>query len=70
MIIILISITMNCITKSKTTISMFQIAIGVMSAFAVIWAAMKTWSWSRRSGKLAIDPYTLGILLVNNFLWY
>ena len=49
-------------------ISIFQIAIGVMSAFAVIWAAMKTWSWSRRSGKLAVDPYTLGILLVNKWI--
>ena len=39
-----------------------------MSAFAVIWAAMKTWSWSRRSGKLAVDPYTLGILLVNKLI--
>ena len=26
---------------------------------------METWSWSRRSGKLAIDPFTLGKLLLN-----
>ena len=40
-----------------------QIAVGVLSAFAVLWAAMQTWSWSRRSGKLAIDPWTLAQLV-------
>jgi len=30
-----------------------------MSVFAVLWAAMQTWSWSRRSGKMAVDPVTL-----------
>ncbi len=38
---------------------MFQISLGVMSVFAVLWAAMETWSWSRRSGSVAIDPTTL-----------
>ena len=41
-----------------------EIAVGVLSAFAVIWAAMETWSWSRRSGKLAVDPWTLAHLVV------
>ena len=42
-----------------------QISIGVLSAFAVLWSAMETWSWSRRSGKIAIDPFTLAKLLLN-----
>ncbi len=36
-----------------------EISVGVMSVFAVLWAAMETWSWSRRSGRIAIDPATL-----------
>jgi hypothetical protein len=24
--------------------------MGVLSAFAVLWSAMETWSWNRRSG--------------------
>ena len=41
-----------------------EIAVGVMSVFGVLWAAIETWSWSRRSGKLAIDPLTLLKLVV------
>ncbi len=36
-----------------------EISVGVMSVFAVLWAAAQTWSWSRRSGRMAIDPSTL-----------
>ena len=43
----------------------FQIAMGVLSAFALLWSAMETWSWSRRSGKSGIDPYTLSKLIMN-----
>ncbi len=39
--------------------SFMKISVGVMSVFAVLWAAMETWSWSRRSGKVSIDPITL-----------
>jgi meckelin len=39
--------------------------MGVLSAFAVLWSAMETWSWSRRSGKSGIDPLTLAKLVVN-----
>ena len=39
--------------------------MGVLSVFAVLWSALETWSWSRRSGKLAVDPMTLGKLIAN-----
>ena len=39
--------------------------MGVLSAFAVLWSAMETWSWNRRSGKSGIDPLTLAKLLAN-----
>ena len=39
--------------------------MGVLSAFALLWSAMETWSWSRRSGKSGIDPYTLSKLIMN-----
>ena len=42
-----------------------EIAMGVLSAFAVLWSAMETWSWNRRSGKSGIDPLTLAKLLAN-----
>ena len=37
--------------------------MGVMSVFAVLWAAMETWSWSKRSGKASVDPVTLAKLV-------
>ena len=39
--------------------------MGVLSAFALLWSAMETWSWSRRSGKSGIDPSTIAKLLMN-----
>ena len=39
--------------------------MGVLSAFALLWSAMETWSWSRRSGKSGIDPLTLAKLIMN-----
>ena len=39
--------------------------MGVLSAFAVLWSAMETWSWSRRSGKSRIDIFTLAKLVAN-----
>lgn len=42
-----------------------EIAMGVLSAFAVLWSAVETWSWNRRSGKSGIDPLTLAKLLAN-----
>ena len=36
-----------------------EIAMGVLSVFAVLWSAKGTWAWSRRSGKMAADPMTL-----------
>ncbi|XP_059083812.1 meckelin-like [Tigriopus californicus] len=36
-----------------------EISAGVMSVFAVLWSGVQTWSWSRRSGKVTIDPLTV-----------
>ena len=38
--------------------------MGVLSVFAVLWSAVSTWSWSRRSGKVAVDPMSLVKLVV------
>ena len=32
-----------------------SIAVGVMSGLALIYAGLRTWSWFRRTGRLAID---------------
>ena len=42
-----------------------EISVGVMSVFAVLYAAMQTWSWSRRSGRVAVDPATVAKLVIN-----
>lgn len=33
----------------------FQIAVGTLSTLGVIYAGYKTWVWSKRAGRLAID---------------
>lgn len=33
----------------------FQIAVGTLSTLGVIFAGYKTWAWSKRAGRLAID---------------
>ena len=38
--------------------------MGVLSVFAVLWSAVTTWSWSRRSGKIAVDHLSLVKLVV------
>lgn len=43
---------------------MIQISVGVISAFAVIWAAIQTWSWNRRNGRMEIDITTILNLFV------
>ena len=40
-----------------------EISVGVLSVFAVLLSAVETWSWSRRSGKLAVDLSSLVMLL-------
>ena len=40
-----------------------EIAVGVLSVFAVLLSAVETWSWSRRSGKLAVDLSSLVMLI-------
>lgn len=44
-----------------------QIAIGVISSLSVIWAAIQTWGWNRRNGKIEIDIETIINLLVSCF---
>ncbi|RZF41616.1 hypothetical protein LSTR_LSTR000330 [Laodelphax striatellus] len=39
-----------------------EVWVGVLSACAVIWAAMQTWTHSRRSGRTTIDVMTLAEL--------
>lgn len=41
-----------------------SISIGVMSAFAMLWSMITTWSWSRRCGKLSIDLPTIFHLIL------
>ena len=36
-----------------------QVAVGVMSAFAAVWAIFRTWAWSSRNGKTEVDSITL-----------
>jgi len=36
-----------------------SIAVGVLVAFAVVYAIIQTWSWTRRAGRLAVDFVTL-----------
>jgi meckelin len=38
--------------------------VGVLSALAVIWSGVETWSSSRRCGRVGIDHVTLGKLIV------
>ncbi|GAB6027348.1 Meckelin [Chamberlinius hualienensis] len=37
----------------------FSIAVGVLSSLAIIYSAIQTWSWLKRSGKLGIDGVAL-----------
>jgi cyanate permease len=39
-------------------------SLGVLSALAVIWSGVETWSSCRRSGHVGIDYITLGKLIV------
>jgi meckelin len=43
---------------------MFQVSVGVLSALAVVWSGIETWSYSRRSGRVGIDHVTLVKLLI------
>lgn len=47
-----------------TTIIFGQISVGVISALAVIWAAIQTWSWNRRNGRVEVDIETIVNLIV------
>ena len=40
-----------------------EISVGVLSVFAVLLSAVEAWTWSRRSGKLAVDMSSLVMLL-------
>ena len=35
------------------------IAVGVLSAFALVYSFVQTWCWSKRTGRIAIDFITL-----------
>lgn len=35
------------------------ISIGIISVFSFLWTIIRTWVWSRRSGKIAVDIITL-----------
>jgi len=35
------------------------IAVGVMIALALVYTVIQTWSWTRRSGRLAVDFITM-----------
>ena len=35
------------------------IAVGVLSAFAIVYGAVQTWGWSKRAGKIGIDFVSL-----------
>nr|CAD7441633.1 unnamed protein product [Timema bartmani] len=39
-----------------------EVSVGVLSALAVVWSGIETWSYSRRSGKIGIDLLSLGQL--------
>ncbi|XP_037076463.1 meckelin-like [Pollicipes pollicipes] len=41
-----------------------EVAVGVMSAFAAVWAIFRTWAWSSRNGKAEVDSMTLVHLVV------
>ena len=43
----------------------FQIATGTLSTLGVIYAGYKTWVWSKRAGRLAIDFASIG-----NFIFF
>ena len=55
--------TVNYKMEMKESKKDIEISVGVLSVFAVLWSVMETWSWSRRSGKVAVDPMTLAKLL-------
>ncbi|XP_075734483.1 meckelin [Rhipicephalus microplus] len=40
------------------------IALGVLSALAILWACIQTWSWTRRSGKVSVNIGTFVKLIV------
>lgn len=40
-----------------------QISVGVLSVFAVLWAALRTGSWFRRSAKITVDVTTVAKFL-------
>ena len=60
------SYTMD-LTKYRNDLA---IAVGVLSAFAIVYGAVQTWGWSKRAGKIGIDfvslmkfiMYTIGTL--------
>lgn len=41
-----------------------QVSMGVFSALAAVWSIIRTWSHSRRSGRVAIDVITLAHLIL------
>ena len=40
------------------------IAIGVLSAFAILYSGFQSWTWNRRAGKLGIDFGTIAKFLL------
>ena len=44
------------LAKYKNDLS---IALGVLSAFSIVYGAVLTWGWSKRAGKIAIDFQSL-----------
>ncbi|CAL8079935.1 unnamed protein product [Orchesella dallaii] len=43
-----------------------KISVGVISALAVIWAAIQTWSWNRRNGRVEVDIETIVNLFITS----
>ncbi len=48
-------------SKTKQDLS---ITLSVLSCAAVLWSVFRTWCWSKRSGKIAIDLFTIEELLI------
>ncbi len=46
---------MNLDSQNQAT----WIAVGVLGVFSFLWTIIRTWVWSRRSGKIAVDIITL-----------
>ena len=58
------------IMSLESQIQAIWISVGVIGFFAFVWSFFKTWIWSRRSGKLAVDVVTLFkfvMYLINSF---